>query len=181
MTPAFLSPCFRFFKPGKEVLKMGRRIFLLWLAVILTLSPLNSRAAEENWAVVYGRACVPYQSPESRLEAREIAVRNAKRNALTDFMSYVESETKVINFTVDKDEVGVLTEGYLRQVETTAVQDDGSAICVDIKALVDGREMENLLKERVEKARQAQIRLKNLSRPCRGVSLGFPKPAMIGR
>ncbi len=85
-------------------------------------------------------------------DAKKIAINDAKRNALEQAGTYLESHTEVLNYTLVKDELITYTGGLLKVNilnEKRALINDMFAFKVDIEATVDTR----LLNQRIEEIR----------------------------
>jgi hypothetical protein len=81
---------------------------------------------------------------DTRIDATRMAIEAAKREALEQVATYLESVTEVKNLDVTRDEIRTYTAGIvtvLNQQTSTRLEDDGVVIRVDLTAQVDQEEV----------------------------------------
>ena len=81
---------------------------------------------------------------DTRIDATRIAIDDAKRQALEQVATYLESTTEVKNLEVSRDEIRTYTAGIvtvLNQQTTTRLEDGEIVIHVDLTAQVDEHEV----------------------------------------
>lgn len=99
---------------------------------------------------------------DTKIEARKIALENAKRLALEEIGTYLESETVVKNGSLTKDEIKVYTAGIIQTTvlseNMSLLEDKTSVFRIRIKANVDKALLEKKIKEiRADTKRKEQI------------------------
>ncbi len=87
---------------------------------------------------------------DSRLDARQYALLDAKRKALEHFGTYLTSSTTVQNYQLTSDEINTYAAGFLKTdvlEEWTETQGDFTTMYVKIRAVIDPRDVEKGLNE----------------------------------
>ena len=101
---------------------------------------------------------------DTKLEARRIAMEQAKRNAVEKIGTYLDAESIVVNNALTKDEIRTYTAAVIKTTvlsEAFALQGDKSTIIkIKIKANVDTSLLEKKIKEiKEDSQRSAQLAL----------------------
>ena len=109
-----------------------------------TPSPLEKPKGPPAIRTVTARAEYRLGDHDSRLDATRMAVEAAKRQALEQVATYLESVTEVRNLDVTRDEIRSYTAGIvtvLNQRTSTRLEDGAIIIHVDLTAQVDQDEV----------------------------------------
>jgi tetratricopeptide (TPR) repeat protein len=93
---------------------------LLCISIALTLAALFSRSAHAELKVIESDSMYALGDNDSKIDARRIAMQEAKRKSLELAGTYVESLTQVKNYQLTKDEIKSYTAGV---VETEVVSE----------------------------------------------------------
>ena len=104
--------------------------------------PVEKKAAAIR--VVTGSGEYRMGDHDTRMDATRMAIEAAKRQALEQVATYLESVTEVKNLDVTRDEIRTYTAGVvtvLDQQTSTRLEDDGVVIRVDLTAQVDQEEV----------------------------------------
>lgn len=101
---------------------------------------------------------------DTKLEARRIALEQAKRSAVEQIGTYLESETIIVNNALTKDEIRTYTAAVLKSTvlsEALALLEDKSTVFrIKIKANVDAGVLDEKIKEiKEDSKRKAQLTL----------------------
>lgn len=133
-----------------------RNIFILLLACWSINGRSQQRQSallDKDMLVIKSEGTAFLGSGITEDDAKKIAINDAKRTALEQAGTYLESHTEVLNYTLLKDELITYTGGLLKVSilnEKRALINDMFAFKVDIEATVDTR----LLNQRIEEIRQ---------------------------
>jgi len=115
--------------------------------VILTVCFLSNLSFADE--IISGHYCYTFGDRESLKEAREITRTLAIRNAIESYKIYIESTTKLSNFTLTNDIVQMLSVGYLKNVNVDKHEEQGRTICDTIRATVKPSDIETFTKREV--------------------------------
>jgi hypothetical protein len=121
---------------------MNKSILLIIL-VILILFPTFCLPSE----TITGHYCYTYGDKESLQEAKEIVRTLAIRNAIEIYRVYVESTTRVTNFTLTNDLVQILGSGYLKNLKVIEHTEEGRTICERISGIVEPKDIEKVIEK----------------------------------
>lgn len=127
-----------------------KKLFLCCCLGILVLVPSVCAASE----TITGHYCYTYGDKESLQGARDLTRTLAIRNAIESFRIYIESTSKVTNFTLTNDLVQTISSGYLKNVKITNHTEEGRTICDEIEGSVDPAEVEKVIKNQMSKRTQ---------------------------
>jgi tetratricopeptide (TPR) repeat protein len=94
---------------------------LIFISVALILATLFSRAAYAEVKIIEVGTAYTLGDNDSKLDARRIAIQEAKRKSLELAGAYVESLTQVKNYQLTKDEINSYTAGV---VETDVASEE---------------------------------------------------------
>lgn len=134
-------------------------------AVSLLLGTSWSQSAQAEVRIVTAQGEHRMGDRDTREEAVRLATEAAKRNALEQVATYLESVTVVTDLDVTKDEIRTYTAGVvlvLDQQETTALEGNTIIVRVDMTAQIDTEEVVQAiagLRENLD-ARQELVALK---------------------
>ena len=106
--------------------------------------PVETPPAQPLLRVVTSTGEYRMGSHDTRIDATRIAIADAKRQALEQVATYLESVTAVKNLNVTRDEIRSYTAGIvtvLNQQASTRLQDGEIVIHVDLTAQVDEHEV----------------------------------------
>lgn len=133
-----------------------RRILLLGLSVFFVSNVFaQTHTVESTGEYVMG-------DNDTKIEARKLALEHAKRSALEQIGTYLESETVIKNDQLTKDEIKVYTSGIIQTTvlseKITLLEDMTAVFRINIKATVDTSLLEMKIKEiGVDTKRKEQI------------------------
>ncbi len=137
----------RSFRQRAKVLD-GRRAALVLLAFVSFLPAITIETVRAEIRVVTAQAEHRMGDRDTKEDAIRLATEAAKRNALEQVATYLESVTVVTDLNVTKDEIRSYTAGVVmvqEQVVTTALDGDTIVIRVDITAEIDTDEVANAI------------------------------------
>ena len=123
----------------------GRSPLMLWSLLLLTLSLLwMASLAQAEVRVVTSQGDYRMGDRDTREDAIRMATESAKRNALEQVATYLESITVVDGMDVTKDEIRTYTAGLvlvLDQQTNTTIDRDTIVVTVNLVAQVDTEEV----------------------------------------
>ena len=122
---------------GKKNLSIFKITNLILLAILISLLPYSAFAEAKVFLEEYN-----YQASEadSKLSSRVIALEQVKRLLLEKLGIYLESETKVKNFRLTKDQIVTLTAGIV-SAEIMDEKWDGKTYYLKAKIEADPQEV----------------------------------------
>lgn len=119
-----------------------RRVFIAWMVSFFLISPLF--ASQSTITEADGYSCMGYD--KSKKQTEEEALANAKRKAVEYASTYIESETRVKDFQLEKDIISAYANAavkIIQEVEKGWYKDQSAGDCyrIRIKAEVIPDEM----------------------------------------
>ena len=128
-----------------------RRVFIAWMVSFFLISPLY--ASQSTITEADGDSCMGYD--KSKKQTEEEALANAKRKAVEYASTYIESETHVKDFQLEKDIISAYANAavkIIQELEKGWYKDQSSGDCyrIRIKAEVipDERVMKRVSKDK---------------------------------
>ncbi|MCJ7496056.1 MAG: DUF4384 domain-containing protein [Deltaproteobacteria bacterium] len=109
-----------------------RRVFIAWMVSFFLISPLY--ASQSTITEADGYSCMGYD--KSRKQTEEEALANAKRKAVEYATTYIESETRVKDFQLEKDIISAYAHAavkIIQEVEKGWYKDQSTGDCYRIR------------------------------------------------
>jgi hypothetical protein len=109
-----------------------RRVFLAWMVSFFLISPLY--ASQSTITEADGYSCMGYD--KSRKQTEEEALANAKRKAVEYATTYIESETRVKDFQLEKDIISAYANAavkIIQEVDKGWYKDQSTGDCYRIR------------------------------------------------
>lgn len=100
---------------------------------------------------ITGQYCYTYGDRETIQESRELVRKMSIRNGIESYRIFIESSTKVENFSLSNDLIQTISSGYLKNLKVLEHTEEGRTICEKISGTVEPREIEKIMKKEVEK------------------------------
>ena len=122
----------------KEQVMIGRSLVRL-IGIFIILFLVNPVIADET---IQGHYCYAFGDRETIQEAREVVRTLSIRNGIESYRIFVESSTKVNNFSLTNDLVQTVSSGYLKNLKVLEHTEEGRTICEKISGTVKPEEIE---------------------------------------
>ncbi len=133
-----------------------RRFFaFVLLTVLVTGAVWAGETAKKDTVVVTGKYIMGEN--DSRNDAKQYALLDAKRKAMEQFGTYLSSHTTVQNYQLTQDEITTYTAGLMQTTileEKLEAEGDYMTMYVTIRAVIDPKEVEEGLKSYREMSRE---------------------------
>lgn len=123
------------------------KLKLIICLVLLKISNTFMLHADE---IITGHYCYNYGDNESLVEAREITRTLAIRNAIESYQLFIESTTKVVNFTLTNDIVQIISTGYIKNIIILEHTENGRTIYEKIQCSINPIELRNILEKKLK-------------------------------
>ncbi len=112
---------------------------------VLFLLPINVYSSE----TIVGQYCYTYGDRETIQESRELVRTLSIRNGIESYRVFIESSTKVKNFTLSNDLVQMISSGYLKNIKVLEHTEEGRTICEKISGTVEPKEIEKVIENQI--------------------------------
>jgi hypothetical protein len=127
---------------------MVDRLLVRLIGIFIILFFVSPVIADET---IQGHYCYTYGDRETIQEAREVVRTLSIRNGIESYRVFIESSTKVKNFSLTNDLVQIVSSGYLKNLKVLEHTEEGRTICEKISGTLKPEEIEKVLKREVEK------------------------------
>ena len=107
--------------------------------------PRRSGSYSDNIVTVRGEYCYRYGDRETPSEAKQIAFMMAKARAVGNYRQYIKEDVDIVNGVLFEVFIKSAIEGTIHNVEVVRESEDNRRICVEIKALVNSKEIDKLV------------------------------------
>ena len=150
-------------------------MFKLSYTILFLLLCIPALGLGADLVPVEGQHCYQYGDDESVNVAKKKALALAREVAVSNFKVWVEVNTTVKDFELEKDWVETIAVGML-QGETRQVRKKGQEICTTVRAQIDPQEVNALIEQRKKQSTiKAQI-MNQMSSSAFGLKVWLDKP-----
>lgn len=125
----------------------GIPVFLYVLLVMLVATVAGQTGVKSDTVIVTGKYIMGEN--DSRTDAKQFALLDAKRKALEEFGTYLTSQTTVENYQLTQDQITTYTMGLMKTnilEENLETEGNYQTMLVKIQAVVDPAEVDESLK-----------------------------------
>ena len=157
----------------------GIPVFLYVLLVTLVATVTGQTGVKSDTVIVTGKYVMGEN--DSRTDAKQFALLDAKRKALEQFGTYLTSQTTVENYQLTQDQITTYTMGLMKTnilEENLETEGDYQTMLVKIQAVVDPAEVDESLKN-FAATKQEGDDLPDMSAELQQLS-GTPAPSEMG-
>ena len=157
----------------------GIPVFLYVLLVTLVATVTGQTGVKSDTVIVTGKYVMGEN--DSRTDAKQFALLDAKRKALEQFGTYLTSQTTVENYQLTQDQITTYTMGLMKTnilEENLETEGDYQTMLVKIQAVVDQAEVDESLKN-FAATKQEGDDLPDMSAELQQLS-GTPAPSEMG-
>ena len=157
----------------------GILVFLYVLLVTLVATVTGQTGVKSDTVIVTGKYVMGEN--DSRTDAKQFALLDAKRKALEQFGTYLTSQTTVENYQLTQDQITTYTMGLMKTnilEENLETEGDYQTMLVKIQAVVDPAEVDESLKN-FAATKQEGDDLPDMSAELQQLS-GTPAPSEMG-